>query len=172
MGMGRPKAALILTREQREQLEGMVKSRSLPAGLVSRARIVLMSAAGKTNQEIARQLGMTNATVGKWRGRFLQQDVTGLHDELRPVGRAPSAMNGWLDWCAKPWRPSPKTARTGVSVRSRAKCGWPSPRCIASGARSVWSLIGSGISSSPTIPFSSRRFGISWGCISTRRKTQ
>lgn len=84
MGMGRPKAALILTREQREQLEGMVKSRSLPAGLVSRARIVLMSAAGKTNQEIARQLGMTNATVGKWRGRFLQQDVTGLHDELRP----------------------------------------------------------------------------------------
>ena len=56
MGMGRPKAAWILTREQREQLEGMVKSRPLPAGLVSRARIVLMSAAGKTNQEIARQL--------------------------------------------------------------------------------------------------------------------
>jgi putative transposase len=84
MAMGRPKAALILTPEQREQLEGMVKSRSLPAGLVSRARIVLMSAAGKTNQEIARQLGMTNATAGKWRRRFLQQDVTGLHDELRP----------------------------------------------------------------------------------------
>ena len=84
MAMGRPKAALILTPEQREQLEGMVKSRSLPAGLVSRARIVLMSAAGKTNQEIARQLGITNATAGKWRRRFLQQDVTGLHDEWRP----------------------------------------------------------------------------------------
>jgi putative transposase len=71
MAMGRPKAALILTPEQREQLEGMVKSRSLPAGLVSRARIVLLSAAGKTNQEIARQLGMTNAAVGKWRCRYL-----------------------------------------------------------------------------------------------------
>ena len=34
--------------------------------------------------EIARQLGLTNATVGKWRQRFLEQDVAGLHDELRP----------------------------------------------------------------------------------------
>lgn len=84
MAMGRPKAPLILTPEQREQLEGIVRSRSLPAGLVKRARIVLLSAAGKTNQEIARQLGLTTATVGKWRGRFLEQDVTGLHDELRP----------------------------------------------------------------------------------------
>lgn len=84
MAMGRPKAPLVLTPEQREQLNGIVKSRSLPAGLVSRARIVLLSAAGKTNQAIARQLGVTNATVGKWRRRFLEQDVTGLHDELRP----------------------------------------------------------------------------------------
>jgi putative transposase len=49
-----------------------------------RARIVLLSATGKPNQEIARHLGVTNATVGKWRQRFLEQDVTGLHDELRP----------------------------------------------------------------------------------------
>src|SRR3989449_7432150 len=43
-----------------------------------------MSASGKTNQQIARQLGLANATVGKWRRRFLERDVTGLHDELRP----------------------------------------------------------------------------------------
>jgi len=36
------------------------------------------------NQQIARRLGLSQATVGKWRRRFLQQDVTGLHDELRP----------------------------------------------------------------------------------------
>ena len=83
MAMGRPKAALVLSPEQREQLEGMVSSRSLPVGLVSRVRIILMSASGKTNQQIARQLGFTNATVGKWRRRFLEQDVSGLHDELR-----------------------------------------------------------------------------------------
>src|SRR5216683_598927 len=84
MAMGRPKAAVVLSAEQRGQREGMATSRSLPAGLVSRVRIILMSAAGKTNQQIARQLGLGNATVGKWRRRFLEQDVTGLHDELRP----------------------------------------------------------------------------------------
>src|SRR5213076_1488560 len=84
MAMGRPKAALGLSPEQRAQLESMASSRSLPAGLVTRVRIVLLSAAGKMNQQIARQLGLTNATVGKWRRRFVEQGVAGLHDELRP----------------------------------------------------------------------------------------
>src|SRR5271166_2039334 len=84
MAMGRPKAALVLTAEQREQLEGLASSRSLPAGLVTRARIILLSASGKTNLQIAHQLRLTNATVGKWRRRFLKHDVEGLHDELRP----------------------------------------------------------------------------------------
>lgn len=84
MVMGRPKAALVLSPEQRRQLEGMASSRSLPAGLVTRVRIILLSASGKTNQQIARQLGLSSATVGKWRRRFVEQDVSGLHDELRP----------------------------------------------------------------------------------------
>jgi len=84
MAMGRPKAALVLTPEQREQLEGMASSRSLPAGLVSRVRIILMRAAGKTNRAIAAQLGLAEATVGQWRRRFLDQGIAGLHDELRP----------------------------------------------------------------------------------------
>ena len=57
MAMGRPKAALILSAQQREQLESLANSRSLPAGLVGRAKIILLSASGKTNQQIARQLG-------------------------------------------------------------------------------------------------------------------
>ena len=84
MAIGRPKAELVLTVGQREQLESLANSRSLPAGLVSRARIILLSVLGKTNKQIAGQLGLTNATVGKWRRRFLEQGVTGLHDELRP----------------------------------------------------------------------------------------
>src|SRR5450432_4354682 len=83
MAMLGPKAALVSGREQRAQLESMASSRSLPAGLVTRLRIVLLSAAGKMNQQIARQLGLTNATVGKWRRRFVEQGVAGLHDELR-----------------------------------------------------------------------------------------
>jgi transposase len=84
MAMGRPKAVLVLNPQQREQLESLASSRSLPAGLVRRAKIILLSASGKTNLQIARQMGLTNATVGKWRRRFLEQDVSGLQDELRP----------------------------------------------------------------------------------------
>ena len=65
MAVGRPKAALVLTTEQREQLESLASARSLPAGLVMRARIILLSASGKTNLQIAHQMGLTNATVGQ-----------------------------------------------------------------------------------------------------------
>jgi len=56
MAMGRPKTALVLDTELREQLESLANSRSLPAGLVRRAKIILLSASGKTNREVARQL--------------------------------------------------------------------------------------------------------------------
>jgi putative transposase len=51
MAMGRPKATLVLDSELREQLEGLANSRSLSAGLVRRAKIILMSASLRTNIE-------------------------------------------------------------------------------------------------------------------------
>ena len=49
MVKGRPKAALVLNLQRRKQLGILASSRSLPAGLVRRARIILLSALGKTN---------------------------------------------------------------------------------------------------------------------------
>src|SRR5437773_7511313 len=69
MAMGRPKAVLVLDAELREQLESLANSRSLPAGLVRRAKIILLSASGKTNVEIARQLETSKVTVSLWRDR-------------------------------------------------------------------------------------------------------
>lgn len=84
MPMGRPKAELVLDAAERAQLQSMTRSRSIPAALQARAQIVLASAAGEPNSSIARRLGYTNATVGKWRRRFLEQRINGLYDELRP----------------------------------------------------------------------------------------
>src|SRR5260221_2018191 len=92
MAMGRPKAVLVLDAELREQLESLANSRSLPAGLVRRAKIILLSASGKTNMEIARQLETSKVTVSLWRFRFLRQGGSGNFDELRP-GR-PRPING------------------------------------------------------------------------------
>src|SRR5258708_33328383 len=52
MAMGRPKAVLVLGAELREQLESLANSRSLPAGLVCRAMIILLNASGTTNVEL------------------------------------------------------------------------------------------------------------------------
>ncbi len=84
MPMGRPKVELTLSDAEQSQLASMARSRSIPAALVTRARIVLAAAAGEPNSEIARRLQLTRATVGKWRARFLEQRINGLYDEVRP----------------------------------------------------------------------------------------
>lgn len=84
MAQGRPKEELLLSEAERNQLESFARSRSLPGGLANRVRIVLLSAEGVTNKEIAARLGVSQPTVGKWRKRFLEQRLEGLHDELRP----------------------------------------------------------------------------------------
>ena len=119
MAMGRPKTALVLDAEQREQVESLANSRSLPAGLVSRAKIVLWSASGKTNLEIAQQLEMTNATVGKWRRRFLEQGIAGLHDELRPGRPRPISDERVARLVRKTLKTKPK-GRTHWSIRQVA----------------------------------------------------
>ena len=83
MPRGRKLAALELTDEQRAQLESVAQSTSMPHGLVQRAKIVLACAEGVTNAAVAAQLGVSASMVGKWRRRFLQHGVQGLHDELR-----------------------------------------------------------------------------------------
>jgi len=84
MAMGRPKAELVLSEEERVQLQSLARARSLPAGLVRRANIVLACAEGAPNSAVAERLGTTNATVGKWRRRFVVRRIAGLDDELRP----------------------------------------------------------------------------------------
>jgi putative transposase len=82
--MGRPKPVLLLNPEESQQLRAVATSRSLPHGLVRRAQIILLSASGMNNQAIAARLDLNPVTVGHWRRRFLQQGLSGLHDELRP----------------------------------------------------------------------------------------
>jgi putative transposase len=98
-----------------------------PAGLVSRAKIVLWSASGKTNLEIAQQLEMTNATVGKWRRRFLEQGIAGLHDELRP-GRPRPISDERVAQLVRKTRKTKPEGRTHWSIKyerleSPGRCG-------------------------------------------------
>src|SRR6202051_549615 len=67
--------------------------------------------------------------------------------------RARSVTNVWRSWSARRWTRNPRTARTGVSGRLRARRGYRSRRCTAFGKHLVWNRTGSGTSSCPTIHF-------------------
>lgn len=84
MPMGRPKAELLLSEPEREQLSSMTRSHSIGAALALRARIVLAAAQGEANEQIAKRMQITRETVGKWRSRFIKQRIKGLYDQLRP----------------------------------------------------------------------------------------
>lgn len=120
MAMGRPKAELVLSEDERVQLQSMARSRSLPAALAQRAKIVLGCAAGEANSRVAQRLGTTNATVGKWRRRFIEQRISGLHDEMRP-GKPRSIEDEQLaELINKTLHTKPADGATHWSVRSVA----------------------------------------------------
>ncbi len=81
---GRPKAELILSDEERETLERWASRPKSAQRLALRCRIVLLCASGVSNLEVAAILGVSEATVGKWRSRFVDEGLDGLSDDPRP----------------------------------------------------------------------------------------
>jgi len=83
MAIGRPRSALQITAEERQELEAVATSRSLPHGLVRRAQMVLWSEDGMPIREVARRLKVTPPAVTNWRKRFREGRISGLHDALK-----------------------------------------------------------------------------------------
>jgi transposase-like protein len=78
-------APLVLSEQDRLTLRSWSRSRSIRAGYVERARIVLACAQpGAGTSSVAAAVGSTRPTVIKWRERFRAQGLAGLEDEPRP----------------------------------------------------------------------------------------
>jgi transposase len=82
-GGGRSPFAVTLTASQRRFLKRLVRRHTAQQRQVTRARIVLLAAAGLANAAIARKLGIAPNTVGKWRKRFSLEGFDGLADRKR-----------------------------------------------------------------------------------------
>jgi transposase len=80
--LGRPAAELVLTDAEREELARWSRG-AVPQALRLRARIVLACADGGTGRQVAADLGVTEMTAGKWRGRFAERRLAGLADGER-----------------------------------------------------------------------------------------
>ena len=86
---GRPKAELVLTDEECEQLARWARRRKSSQALALRSRVVLGCGEGLSNKEVAAREGCAAVTVGKWRSRFVEARLDGLVDDPRP-GRPPT----------------------------------------------------------------------------------
>lgn len=120
MRTGRPRKPIVLSVDEALQLNAVAGSRSLPYGLVTRAKIVLMSAKGLSNRDIAAKVDYSTQSVALWRKRYREQGIAGLHDELRP-GRPRSIADEQVAELVRKTLQTKPPGRTHWSVRSMAK---------------------------------------------------
>ena len=75
--------------EEKEELGRMARSRTVGAGLVRRAQIVLHALEGLKAPEIGARMGLCGATVRHWLKRFDARGLEGLEEDVRS-GRPPT----------------------------------------------------------------------------------
>lgn len=75
---------IVLSREERNELEHREVKYTLPYYHVVRAKIILLAADGFSNDDIAARLDMRREIVCKWRKRFFDQRLAGLEEQPRP----------------------------------------------------------------------------------------
>jgi transposase len=84
MTRGATKACkIILSKDERDYLERLVRRRKVSRGEAQRAEIVLRAADGLNNRAISDAVGVARDTVRLWRERFAKHRLDGLDDEPR-----------------------------------------------------------------------------------------
>jgi transposase len=81
--MARTAPAIVLSREEKDELRRLERTPSTPNQQALRARIVLRASEGASNTVIANELGLSLPTVGLWRGQFSREGLEGLVDRPR-----------------------------------------------------------------------------------------
>ena len=80
--------ALVLSDEQRQELRRLIRAPKTAQKVVLRAKVALAAAEGRSNNAIAKELGVSRPTVILWRERMVTHGVDGiLHDATRPGRR-------------------------------------------------------------------------------------
>jgi transposase len=72
-----------VTKLDRRQLEGWLRAPTVSQARAVRAKVILGSAAGEGTRAMARRLGISPATVCRWRGRYAKSGLAGLQTETR-----------------------------------------------------------------------------------------
>lgn len=78
---------VVLTSEQRSELQALVYSPDVAATVATRARIVLWGAEDRQKKDVAVLAGVSRPTVDLWLERYDAEEIAGLLDRPRGAGR-------------------------------------------------------------------------------------
>ena len=131
--MGRPIEPLDVNPLQHRELERSVGASTSPQGMVRRARIILLRAAGRSQTETAAEIGVNRSVVVHWEHRFAGFGLPGLED-APGRGRRPSIPEAKKDRLIT-LATQPPPNKTRWSVRSMARQVGVSPTSV----RRIWS---------------------------------
>src|SRR5437762_13243112 len=81
--MARPKAELILSEPERDELLRLAQRARVNRALAFRAKLTLAVGEGRTSTDVAKRLRTSSQTVCKWRQRVIESRREGLYDEPR-----------------------------------------------------------------------------------------
>ena len=110
---------VVLSEDQQLELSRIAHSRSLPAGYVFRARLILMLAEGASFSAIKQRLRTTAPTISRWKQRFLASGIDGL-DTYHPGQTAPVLTPALRARILSATRKRPKDGSTHWSCRKLA----------------------------------------------------
>src|ERR1700735_3511763 len=118
--MRRNQTVLMITDEQRSELSKWAQSRTLPAGDVFRARLILALAEGISYSKIMQTLQTTAPTISRWKQRFEEQGLAGL--DPRHKGSQPRVADAKVQArIARKTQQKPSDGSTHWSCRKLAK---------------------------------------------------
>jgi len=74
---------VFLELEEQERLEAITRKYTSPYCDIMRAKVILLAADGLSNKQIGQRLDLPRQIVSKWRKRFFEQRLAGLHERPR-----------------------------------------------------------------------------------------
>ena len=83
------KMKIELLSEEMDELNKRLRSHTVSVRDQRRAKVILLAAQGKTQEQIASEVNLTRGAVGTWCRRFMKQRLLGLSD-MKGRGRKTS----------------------------------------------------------------------------------
>src|SRR5215467_8605914 len=118
--MRRKRFVLRVTDEQQQELSKWAASRTLPAGDVFRARLILALADGQSYSQIMKTLRTTAPTISRWKKRFKEDGLAGLEPQHK--GSQPRVADAYTQArIARKTQQKPTDGSTHWSCRKMAE---------------------------------------------------